>query len=48
MLRLGRTPEGQQTCFLRVQGQSEAPPPFAEYRHHTPCIVCTLKADEEV
>jgi hypothetical protein len=45
---LWRTPKGPQPGFVRVQGQSEAPSPFAEYCHSPPCIVLTLKADDEV
>jgi hypothetical protein len=46
LLRLGRTPKGQQSGLLRVQGQSEAPQPFLQHRHHPPCIVLMLKAND--
>jgi hypothetical protein len=48
LLRLGRTPKGQQPGLLRVQGQSEAPQPFLKHPPHPPCIVLLLKADDEV
>jgi hypothetical protein len=48
LLRLWRTPKRQQTGLVRVEGQSEAPPPFVEHRHHTPCSVCALKANDEI
>src|SRR5262249_17213172 len=43
LLRLGRMPEGQQSRFVRVEGQSEAPQPLAKYRHHSPCIVLAFE-----
>ena len=48
LLRLWRTPEGQQASFVWVQGQSEAPHPFVKYRHHTTRILLTLKAEDEI
>ena len=43
-----RTPEGKKPRLVRMQGQSEAPQPLAEYCHHTPRIVLPLEADDEV
>src|SRR5215470_1570670 len=48
LLCLWRTPKGQQSCFVRLEGQSEAPQAFIEYCHHTPCVLLTFKADDEV
>jgi hypothetical protein len=48
LLCLWWTPKGPPPRFVRVQGPSEAPSPFAEYREHTPCITLTLKADDAV
>jgi len=46
LLRLWRTPKWQQASFVWVQGQSEAPHAFIEYRHHTTRIVLTLKTED--
>ena len=48
LLLLGRTPKGQQTCLVRVQGQSKAPQALVKHRHHPPCIVLVFKADHKV
>jgi hypothetical protein len=31
-----------------MEGQSKAPQPLAKYRHHTPRIVLSFKANDEV
>src|SRR5262249_60885296 len=45
---LERTRKGPQPGLLRMRGPPLAPQAFAKYRLHPPCIVLTLKADEEV
>src|SRR5271157_4863635 len=43
-----RTPERQKPGLVRMQGQSEAPQPLAQHRHHTPRVFLVLEADDEV